>query len=133
MRLRILALVFVPLLAASTPDLSGKWQVKYIGPRGSGLKTVGSIGLDMHVDSDVVTGMVHIGSWPGDAPIADGKAAGNHISFNATGHLNSSSGIPTCHFEIDVDGGQMAVKMTMVRSQPASVPFWEFAGGRQEQ
>ena len=130
MRFRcLLVLLASAILTASTPDFSGKWMVKYTGPRERGLKTVGSIALDMDVHGDTVTGMAHIGNWPGDAPIADGKVQGNHISFNATGHLNSSSGIPTCHFEIDVHDTAMDLKMTLSRNPGANV--YEFAGTRQ--
>ena len=38
------------------------------------------------------------------------------ITFNATGKLGSTTGIPTCHFEATIDGDQMDLKMTVTRN-----------------
>ncbi|HEY2842074.1 MAG TPA: hypothetical protein VGJ09_00430 [Bryobacteraceae bacterium] len=95
------------LLSAAPTDLTGKWKVVFDGDPKKGPKTVGSILLDLSVEKDVVTGMVHIGSWPGDAPIADGKIENGHITFNATGHLSSTTGIPTCAFDVTVHDDEM--------------------------
>jgi hypothetical protein len=127
-------LVLMTALSGLAADLTGTWKVRYSGPKDRGLKTVGSIVLDLKVNGDVVTGMAHIGVWPGDAPIADGKIEGGHITFNATGHLGSSAGIPTCHFVVDVHEGEMDLKMTMTHNPvgPAgSGAVYEFTGGRQ--
>ena len=88
---RAAVLVFATVLAASPADIVGTWKVKSTWPEGPGLKTVGSIILDLKGDGNTVTGMAHIGSWPGDALIAGGRTEGNRIIFDATGHLNSST------------------------------------------
>ncbi len=102
--------------AFATPvsDVSGRWKVLYAGPPGTAPKTIGSMILDLKVSGDEVTGMVRIGVWPGDAPIADGKIDGDRITFTATGRLDSTSGIPTCRFEVTVHGDDMSVAMTVI-------------------
>lgn len=77
---------------------------------------MGEIILDLKVDGKVVSKLVTIGAWPGEAPIADGKLDGKHITFNATGHLDSTTGIPTCHFEATIDGDDMDLKMKVIRN-----------------
>jgi hypothetical protein len=69
MRLTCVAfLLAAAALAASPADIAGTWKVRSTWPDGPGLKTVGSVILDLKVDGENVTGMAHIGSWPGDAP-----------------------------------------------------------------
>src|ERR1044072_4890079 len=99
-------------LATSANDFAGTRKLRSRWPEGPGLKTVGSITLDLKVDGDTVTGMAHIGSWPGDAPIAEGRVEGNRVTFEATGYLSSSTGIPTCRFEATRTGDEMALTMT---------------------
>lgn len=84
----ILMLLACVLLTAAPANISGKWEVSYDGPPRTGPKTIGSMLLDLHVDGKVVTGMVQIGIWPGEAPIADGRIDGDRITFTATGHLS---------------------------------------------
>ena len=98
----MLILVAAAMLAAAPGHLTGTWKVLFAGPKERGPKTVGSIVFDLKVDGDNVTGLAHIGSWPGDAPIADGKIEGDRIIFTATGHLDSTTGIPTCKFVVTV-------------------------------
>jgi len=118
--------------AASPADIAGTWKVRSTWPNGPGLKTVGDIVLDLKVDGGMVTGMAHIGSWPGDAPIAEGKLEGNRLTFNATGHLSSSTGIPTCHCEVTIESGEMLLTMTMIKNPTcaAGTPF-QFKGRKQ--
>jgi len=96
--------------------IAGKWTLNYHGPTDAAPKTVGAILLDLKVDGAVVSGSVRIGAWPGDAPIADGKLDGDRLTFNATGKLSSTTGIPTCHFEATIDGDEMDLKMTVTRN-----------------
>ena len=105
----------IALSASPADQIAGKWTVDFRGP-GEQPKTVGEIILDLKVDGKVVSGLVTIGAWPGEAPIADGKLDGKHITFNATGHRDSTTGIPTCHFEATIDGDEMDLKMTVIRN-----------------
>ena len=111
-------LVATGALAGSPADFAGKWKLASTWPDGPGLKTVVAVILDLEVDGDAVKGMAYIGSWPGNAPIAEGRVRGERISFDATGHLDSSTGIPTCHFEGNLVGNEMVLKMTMTRNPP---------------
>jgi hypothetical protein len=102
-------------LGAAPADVTGRWKVVYSGP-GMGPKTVGSMILDLRVDGSTVNGTVVIGVWPGEAPIADGKVEGDHITFNATGHLSSTTGIPTCAFDVTMEGDEMHVTFKAVKN-----------------
>jgi hypothetical protein len=114
-------------------DMSGSWKVVYAGPPGTGPKTVGSILLDLKVDHGDVRGTVTIGPWPGEAPVAEAKLEGNHLTFIATGHLSSTTGIPTCQLDVTVDGDQMFVKLTTIRDGGGPLPLgvtYEYKGSR---
>ena len=112
----VILLVTAAMTAATADRIDGTWKVRFAGPPEHAPKTVGLIVLDLKVDLDAVTGLARIGVWPGDAPIADGKINGDHISFNATGHLGSTTGIPTCHFEAMIHGDGMDLTMTAIRN-----------------
>ncbi|MGB6941993.1 MAG: hypothetical protein WBE37_06340 [Bryobacteraceae bacterium] len=77
---------------------------------------MGAIFLDLKVDGAAISGLVTIGAWPGEAPIADGRLYGKHITFNATGTRDSTTGVPTCRFEATVNGDRMDLKMTVIRN-----------------
>jgi hypothetical protein len=108
-------MVAIALNASPTDQISGKWTLDFCAPVEQP-KSVGEILLDLKVDGMAVSGLVTIGAWPGEAPIADGKLDGKHITFNATEHRDSTTGIPTCHFEATVDGDEMDLKMTVIRN-----------------
>ena len=98
----------------SAADLSGSWKLYSTWPDGPGAKMLGDIVLDLKVDGDKVTGVTHLASWPGDAPVANGKIDNGRITFTATGRLTSSTGIPTCRFEVTVNGEEMTAAMTAI-------------------
>jgi hypothetical protein len=112
----ILILLVGLTLNAAPADLSGTWKVVYDGPPGTGPRTVGSILLDLKVDGNVVSGTAHIGPWPGLAPIADGMIDGDHLTFTATGTLGSTTGIPTCKFDVVVHDDEMVVIMKAIKN-----------------
>src|SRR5262249_8524099 len=109
----LLLLASIPS-AASLANVTGKWKVLFAGPPAMVRKTVGSIILDLRVDGDQVAGTVTVGAWPGEAPIADGKIEAEQITFTATGHRSSTTGIQTCRFVVTVRNGEMAVKMDVI-------------------
>jgi hypothetical protein len=78
---------------------------------------VGSILLDLTIEGSSVTGAVQIGSWPGAAPISDGKLEGDRLSFHATGHLDSSTGIPTCQLDVTIQGDEMIVFLRAIKNE----------------
>jgi len=118
MKLPWLIVLLATAAACASPadTIDGNWKVRFAGSPGRGPKTVGSILLDLKAEGDTVAGLAHIGVWPGDAPVADGRVNGNHISFNATGHLGSTTGVPTCHFEATINGDEMDLTMTATRN-----------------
>jgi hypothetical protein len=115
--LMLMALLAVRLVAQ---DLAGRWVLRFTEPREQWPKMVSEIKLDLkHVDGKL-TGTVHAGNWPGDAPISDIKVVGNRVSFNATGQspwrssslTGGASGYPKLDFEGTFDGREMVLKLT---------------------
>jgi len=130
MKLAIVAFLLAATALSGTDRLTGTWHLRSTYPDGPGLKTVAAVILELEVDGGTLTGLVHIGSWPGDAPIAEGKVRGDRIVFEATGHLDSSTGIPTCRFEGTLNGEELIVKMTMTQNAAAHDTF-VFKGKKQ--
>jgi len=117
-------------LAAATADFAGTWKVKYTGLPMTGPKTIGSMILALTVDGDRVTGMAHIGSWPGVAPISNGKIDADRILFTARGYLSSTTGIPTCRLEGTLSGGELVIVLSTIQNPggPGSGSGWEYRG-----
>lgn len=130
----IFAAVFVSAIpaAASAADFAGTWKVTFAGPKGSAPKTIGSMIFDFKINGDQVVGLAHIGVWPGLAPIAEGKVAGDHISFTATGYSTSTTGIPTSQIEGTLSGDDLVIKMSQTRnfSGPGGGGVYEYRGRR---
>jgi hypothetical protein len=108
------------VLSASASDVAGTWKVVWSG--GAKTKTIGSIILILKTEGDHVTGTARLGLWPGDAPITDGKVEGSQITFTATGHITSTSGIPTCQAVATVHGEQMDLKLTFIAHDGVPYP-----------
>ena len=111
-------------LAAAPSDFAGTWKVRYAGAPNTGPKTIGSMIFDFQIDGRRVSGLARIGPWPGDAPIADGRVDGDQISFTATGHLTSTTGIPTFRLEGTLSGGELVIRLS------GSGGVYEYKGGR---
>jgi len=88
--------------------------------------------FDFKTNGDEVSGLAHIGTWPGLAPIAEGKVDGDHILFTATGYLPSTTGIPTCLIEGVLSGNDLVIKLKTIRNPggPASGGVFEYRGRR---
>jgi len=113
----IAALLCACALSAAPSDFAGRWRVKFAGPAEDAPRTVGSIVLDLTVDSaNKLSGKAIVGVWPGEAPVADAKVEGDHISFTATGTKSSTTGIPTCQFEGTLNGSELVLKMKVIRN-----------------
>ncbi len=132
MSIWIATLLTASSLAAMPADFAGTWKVEYAGPPMTGPKTIGSMILAFSVDGDRLSGMANIGSWPGVAPIANGRMDGEQISFTARGYLSSTSGIPTCRLEGTLSGWQLVIRLSTVQNPggPGSGSVWEYRGGR---
>ena len=115
-------LLLITALTASPADpVTGTWRLRFTGPSGSQPKTIGAIFLNLAVNGTVVTGTSNIGAWPGPAPIANGQIAGTSLTFDATGHITSKTGIPTCHFAATLNGTELDVIMTVTKNPGGSL------------
>jgi hypothetical protein len=112
------ALLLTASFALAESNATGIWKVLYANsqPASGGPKTVGEMILNLKVEGKTVGGDVVIGRWPGPAPISDGKIEGDHITFTATGHLDSSTGIPTCKFDVTIEGDKMHVVLSAIKN-----------------
>jgi hypothetical protein len=108
------ALCAMGLRAGSDP--SGTWKVRFDGDPGGAPKTVGSMILDLKVEGEAVSGTVTIGAWPGRAPIVNGTVKNGHITFSATGTRSSTTGIPSCEFDVTVDGETMRASFRVTQN-----------------
>ena len=119
-------------LTAAPADFAGTWKLRFTGPNAP--KTIGSIILDLKIEGNAVTGTARIGVWPGDAPITDGKVDGDHLTFTATGHLSSTTGIPTCQLDARLHGDEMILLLSAIKNAggplaPAPMTY-EYKGKR---
>src|ERR1039458_5567047 len=119
-------------LAAAPADFAGTWKVKYAGPPMTGPKPIGSMIFAITIDGDHVSGMAHIGAWPGVAPIADAKVEGDRISFTARGYLSSTTGIPTCLLEGTMSSGELVIQLSQIKSiwGPGAGGAYAYRGGK---
>ncbi len=92
-------------LTASGHDLDGTWRAPL--PPGEGPKSCPEFVFELTAAGDQVTGKVHMGNWPGEAPVSEGKIEGGRFSFVAVGRLWSSSGYPKLRFIGTVKGNEM--------------------------
>ena len=110
-----LAALFVGTALTAVPaDFAETWKLRFTGP--------------------TVTGTARIGVWPGDAPITDGKVDGDHLTFTATGHLSSTTGIPTCQLDATLHGDEMILLLSAIKNAggplaPAPMTY-EYKGKR---
>jgi hypothetical protein len=105
-------LLAASMIRASAGDIPGKWKALFLGPKEQCPKTFCEIMLNFKVEGDNITGAVHMGNWPGDAPISDGKIDGDSVSFVTIGTLGASSGYPRLKFVGSIHGGDMRLTMT---------------------
>jgi hypothetical protein len=97
---------------ATAADVTGTWKAWFVGPMGDRPKMFSEIIFDFKVDGSGLTGNAHMGNWPGDAFISDGRFEAGHFSFTATGRMPSSSGVPKFRIEGTIHGNEMKVTMT---------------------
>jgi len=130
----VAALLTASSLGAAPADFAGTWKVEYTGSPGTGPKTVGSMILALTVDGEHVSGVAHIGSWPGIAPIANGTIQGDRISFTARGYLSSTTGIPMCLMEGTLSGGELVISLSTIENPggPGSGGVWMYRGGQMD-
>jgi hypothetical protein len=91
---------------APAADITGTWKAVFTGPIGERPKMVSEMIFDLHAAGDKLTGTAHMGNWPGDAPLIDGKIEGDRFSFTAIGKspwrskgpMGEASGLPRLTF-----------------------------------
>ena len=101
-----------PISAGATAkDLEGAWKTRWTGRIGERPKTIGDMRIEFKVGANGLTGVAHMGAFPGDCSITDVKVEGGRISFTATGRVHWSSGVPVTRFEGEIHGSQLKLKM----------------------
>jgi hypothetical protein len=104
-------------------DLEGVWKTRWVGRIGERPKMIGSMRIEFKVDANGMTGVAHMGGWPGECPITDVKLEGGRISFTATGLVPSSSGIPVMRFEGEIHGSQLKLTMRFGADNGVRLPL----------
>ena len=117
MKLLALALVLSTAVSPQVPvsDAQGIWKAVFVGPLEDRPSMVSEMEFEFSVDGHELTGMAHIGEWPGDAPISEGRIDGTRISFTVNGRspwwskssTASLSGYPKLKFTGFVKGNDM--------------------------
>lgn len=106
-------------LHAAANDFTGAWKAVFTGPVGERPKTQSEWVFNLTADSSQVTGVAHMGAWPGDAPISNGKIDGGHITFTvigkvpyrATNGVVVTTGYPKLVFDGVLKGGEIDLKL----------------------
>jgi hypothetical protein len=117
--LRATILTAALVLTASAADLNGTWKAVFLGDLGTWPKMVAFMTFDLKTDGNEVTGIAHMSSWPGNAPISEGKLEGDRLTFSAVGNspwrsggpYGSASGFPKLIFTGTVHGDQIDFKV----------------------
>jgi hypothetical protein len=80
---------------------------------------VSEMTFDLTAVEEKVTGVAHMGAWPGVAPLIDGKIEGDRILFTVIGQsawwsrsaMGASSGLPKLTFTGRVLGDEMQLTL----------------------
>ena len=117
MKFLALTLLFWTAFSPQVPvsDAHGNWKAVFVGPLEERPNMVSEMEFEFSVDGHELTGMAHIGDWPGDAPISEGKIDGTRISFTVNGlspwwsksPTSSLTGYPKLKFTGTVKGNDM--------------------------
>ncbi len=106
-------LVAFTLLATSlvAADVSGKWSAQVPGRNGETREQI----FNLKADGEKLTGTVS-GGQGGDAPIAEGKVAGDSISFTMTREVNGNT--MKFNYTGTVAGDEMKMKRAGSQGEP---------------
>jgi hypothetical protein len=121
MKLLCSVLTFLAMAASylSAAEIDGTWKARFTTAQSSLPMTVSEVTFDLKVVGNKISGMAHVGSWPGDAEISQGAIEGDHFTFTAIGHLpwrRSSGGVvsggyPKLVFSGKLTGDDMTMKL----------------------
>jgi hypothetical protein len=125
---------------AFAADITGTWKAVFLGPQDQLPKTVAEMTFNLDANGNQLAGMAHMGGWPGDALIEDGKIDGDSISFTAVGKLpwssssreGEASGYPRLRFKGTVQGKELKLTVlwdsVMIYGRPSEVREYEMQG-----
>jgi hypothetical protein len=143
MRSMILLALASCLGLAAPAGVEGTWRATFLGDPGHWPKTVGEMTFEFHVAGKDLTGTAHIGSWPGEAAIQDGKVDGDRITFTVIGKgawwSNSregrASGYPRLTLTGSVADGEMRLHVVwdsvMIYGEAGKASEYDLAGKRE--
>lgn len=121
-------------------DINGIWKAVFTGPLGERPKMVSEMIFDLHAAGNKLTGKAHMGDWPGDAPVIEGKIEGDRFSFTAIGSspwraggpMGQASGLPKLTFTGTVQGREMQLTLVwdsvMLYGNPGKAQELEMKG-----
>ena len=117
----VTVLIFVLTVnAVAQPTLTGVWRTVVTPgqPRNRMPTMFGEVVLDLQADGARLTGTARMGDgWPGLAPVQNGKVDANRFSFEWTGTIAASGGVPLASrfphltFTGTIDGARMTLSM----------------------
>src|SRR4051794_10935192 len=103
--------------AASAADITGTWKAVFVNAEP---KTVSEVILHLAADGERLRGNAHVGAL-GEAPVIDGKVAGDRISFTVCPNVpwrnkyasgEEAGGLPKLIFVGTVQGSE--IKFTLI-------------------
>ena len=106
----IASIVILCAMAFSTSaaDVAGTWKAVFTSPAEQQPASLSEIILDLKTADGKLYGMAHMGLWPGNAPLIDGKINGDRVSFTVYGNMpwrsGGASGLPRLRFTGTVHG-----------------------------
>jgi hypothetical protein len=135
------AIAISPALNATTHDVTGTWHATFVGDPMTFPKMLSEMQFDFDGDGDgeKVTGMAHLGHWPGDAPLSNGRIEGDRLTFTVIGRLpwcssfagQTRCGYPRLDFTGIIRNGQMALSLdwgSIIDGREVSAADWPGAG-----
>ena len=121
------------------------WKAAFTAPRDQWPKTVSEVILDLKADGNTLTGTAHMGNWPGEMPLMNGKIEGDRISFVVVGRFSWSafgpgidaSGMPRIAFTGTIRGSKIQLNLfwdsVMIRgTDPGVAREYEMVGEKVE-
>jgi hypothetical protein len=116
---RVVFLMAAFVLSGLAADVEGRWKVKFLGDPETWPKMVSEITFNFIAQGKQLTGMAHMASWPGDAPISDGEIHRDQISFvvvgkspwKSRGPRGESSGYPRLTFSGVIQGNEIKMHL----------------------
>ena len=134
------ALLATPVLGT---DLKGTWKAMFTGPIDERPKTVSEITFTLNSTESKITGTAHLGNWPGEVELVDGKIDDDRITFTAVGKsawwskssTGDASGLPKLTFTCTIGpGGGIKVKLlwdnVMIYGEKPAPVEYEMVGSK---